>query len=57
MTLASETKTPVVPASGRTGHVGGAVPREEGTDIVLSLERMTRIRKIDTANGVSYDCK
>ncbi|MEO1986892.1 MAG: FAD-binding oxidoreductase [Martelella sp.] len=51
MTLASETKTPVVPASGRTGHVGGAVPREEGTDIVLSLERMTRIRKIDTAGN------
>ena len=51
MTLASETKTPVVPASGRTGHVGGAVPREEGTDIVLSLERMTNIRKIDTAGN------
>ena len=51
MTLASETKTPVVPASGRTGHVGGAVPREEGTDIVLSLERMTTIRKIDTAGN------
>ena len=51
MKLASETKTPVVPASGRTGHVGGAVPREEGTDIVLSLERMTNIRKIDTAGN------
>ena len=51
MKLASETKTPVVPASGRTGHVGGAVPREEGTDIVLSLERMTTIRKIDTAGN------
>ncbi|MGV0818397.1 FAD-binding oxidoreductase [Martelella sp. AMO21009] len=51
MKLASETKTPVVPASGRTGHVGGAVPREEGTDIVLSLERMTTIRKIDVAGN------
>ncbi|WP_180898600.1 FAD-binding oxidoreductase [Martelella soudanensis] len=51
MTLASETKTPVVPAGGRTGHVGGAVPREAGTDIVLSLERMTKIRKIDTAGN------
>ena len=45
--LASETGTPVVPASGRTGHVGGAVPREAGTDIVLSMERMTAIRKVD----------
>ena len=52
MKLASETKTPVVPASGRTGHVGGHVPREEGTDIVLSLERMDRIRKIDTSANV-----
>ncbi|MGV0876843.1 FAD-binding oxidoreductase [Martelella sp. FLE1502] len=51
MKLASETKTPVVPASGRTGHVGGAVPREEGCDIVLSLERMTTIRKIDAAGN------
>ena len=51
MKLASDTKTPVVPASGRTGHVGGAVPREEGTDIVLSLERMQNIRKIDTAGN------
>nr|WP_235890579.1 FAD-binding oxidoreductase [Martelella alba] len=46
MKLASETKTPVVPAGGRTGHVGGHVPREAGTDIVLSLERMNRIREI-----------
>ncbi len=50
--LASETKTPVVPAGGRTGHVGGHVPREAGTDIVLSLERMGKIRKIDTSANV-----
>nr|WP_272213946.1 FAD-binding oxidoreductase [Marinicella sp. W31]MDC2879890.1 FAD-binding oxidoreductase [Marinicella sp. W31] len=50
--LASETKTPVVPAGGRTGHVGGHVPREDGTDIVLSLERMDRIRAVDTAANV-----
>ena len=50
--LASETKTPVVPASGRTGHVGGHVPREQGTDIVLSLERMDKIRKVDTSANI-----
>ena len=49
--LASKTGTPVVPAGGRTGHVGGAVPREAGTDIVVSLERMTKIRRIDTAGN------
>ncbi|MET3599489.1 FAD-binding oxidoreductase [Martelella mangrovi] len=49
--LASETKTPIVPAGGRTGHVGGHVPREDGADIVLSLERMDRIRSINAAGG------
>lgn len=50
--LASETGTPIVPAGGRTGHVGGHVPREGGSDVVLSLERMNRIREIDTAGDV-----
>ncbi|MBC7148559.1 MAG: FAD-binding oxidoreductase [Rhizobium sp.] len=50
--LASETGTPIVPAGGRTGHVGGHVPREGSSDVVLSLERMNRIREIDTAGDV-----
>ncbi|MBV2183999.1 MAG: FAD-binding oxidoreductase [Rhizobium sp.] len=50
--LASETGTPIVPAGGRTGHVGGHVPREGASDVVLSLERMNRIREIDTAADV-----
>lgn len=50
--LASETGTPIVPAGGRTGHVGGQVPREGGADVVLSLERMNRIREIDTVADV-----
>ncbi len=50
--LASETGTPIVPAGGRTGHVGGHVPREGGSDVVLSLERMNRIREIDTIADV-----
>lgn len=38
----------VVPAGGRTGLCGGAVPPENGPpSIVLSLERMNRIRDID----------
>ncbi|MFO1294306.1 MAG: FAD-binding oxidoreductase [Rubrivivax sp.] len=39
----------VVPQGGRTGMVGGAVPRTE--DIVLSLERMNRIEQIDAQAG------
>ena len=52
LTLASETGTPVVPAGGRTGHVGGQVPRDGGADVVLSLERMNRIREIDPVADV-----
>ncbi|WP_113439330.1 FAD-binding oxidoreductase [Rhizobium cremeum] len=52
MALASRTGTPIVPAGGRTGHVGGQVPRDGSADVVLSLERMNRIREIDTAGEV-----
>ena len=43
VTLANQTKTPVVPVSGNTGLAGGA--RAEGA-IMLSLERMNAIREI-----------
>ncbi len=35
---------PVVPQSGNTGLVGGQVPDESGREIVVSLQRMDRIR-------------
>lgn len=47
MKLASETGTAIVPVSGRTGLVGGQVPREDGQDVLLSLERMNKIREVD----------
>jgi len=50
--LASATGTPIVPAGGRTGLVGGQVPREESGDVVLSLERMNRVREVDTVGDV-----
>ena len=37
----------VVPQSGNTGLVGGQIPHADGTEIVLSLERMRSIRAID----------
>ncbi len=40
----------VVPQGGNTGLVGGGVPHAAGTEIVLSLSRMNRIRGIDTRN-------
>lgn len=39
----------VVPQGGRTGLVGGAAPRDG--EVVLSLERMRRVRRVDLDNG------
>ncbi|ORE92287.1 FAD-binding oxidoreductase [Aurantimonas sp. 22II-16-19i] len=44
--LASETRTPLVPQGGNTGHVGGQSPRSPG-QILLSLSRLDTIREID----------
>jgi FAD/FMN-containing dehydrogenase len=40
----------LVPQGGNTGLVGGSVPDGSGTQVVLSLERMNRIRALDPAN-------
>ncbi|ENN89023.1 FAD-dependent oxidoreductase protein [Rhizobium freirei PRF 81] len=45
--LASETGAAIVPQTGNTGLVGGQTPREGGSDIILSLERMNRVRDVD----------
>jgi FAD/FMN-containing dehydrogenase len=50
--LAASTKTVIVPQGGHTGHVGGAVSDESGTQVVLSLERMTEIREVDLEGDV-----
>jgi len=52
MKLASETGTPIVPQTGNTGMVGGQTPRTGGHDIILSLERMNRIRDVDPVANV-----
>lgn len=49
--LATETGTPIVPQGGNTGLVGGQVPDETGTEIVLSLGRLDRIRSVDPAGS------
>ena len=40
----------VVPQGGNTGLVGGGVPDGSGTQVLLSLTRMQRVRGIDAAN-------
>ena len=49
--LCSETNTPVVPQGGNTGLVGGQVPDTSGTQLILSLNRMDRVREVDTASN------
>lgn len=41
---------PVVPQGGHTGLVGGATPSEDGTEVIVSLERLNRVREIDPLN-------
>ena len=44
LALCNETGTAVVPQGGNTGLVGGQIPTRD--EVLLSLERMTRIRKV-----------
>ena len=49
--LASETGTAIVPQSGNTGLVGGQIPFENGQELLLSLDRMTKILNVDAADN------
>ena len=46
--LAAETGTALVPQGGNTGLVGGQIPIGEGREIVLSLQRLDKVRTVDT---------
>ena len=49
--LCAESGTAIVPQGGNTGLCGGAVPHEDGSEIVLSLARINRVRAIDPLNN------
>ena len=49
--LCAKAGTAIVPQGGNTGLCGGATPDASGTQIVLSLSRMNRVRAIDTINN------
>jgi FAD/FMN-containing dehydrogenase len=40
----------VVPVGGNTSYCGGTVPSEDGSQIVLSMARMRRVRSLDPLN-------
>lgn len=47
VSLCAEAGVGIVPQGGNTGYCGGATPGEAGTEIVIALTRMNRIRNID----------
>jgi FAD/FMN-containing dehydrogenase len=49
--IASETRTVIVPQSGNTGLCGGQIATGDGHEVVLSLDRMTRILAVDPADN------
>lgn len=51
MALAQQTGTVVVPQGGNTGLVGGQIPDQSGTALLLNLTRMDKVRAIDAANN------
>jgi FAD/FMN-containing dehydrogenase len=46
--LAAETGTVLVPQGGNTGLVGGQIPIAEGREVILSLQRLDKVRAVDT---------
>ncbi|WP_434696337.1 FAD-binding oxidoreductase [Pseudomonas sp. Z1-14] len=48
--LCHDARVALVPQGGNTGLCGGSIPDASGSQVVLSLTRMKRIREIDLAN-------
>ena len=51
LAIANETGTAIVPQSGNTGLNGGQIPTDAGTEVLLSLDRMSRILDADPADN------
>jgi FAD/FMN-containing dehydrogenase len=49
--LAHDAGVAIVPQGGNTGMCGGAVPSDDGSQIVLSLGRLRNIREVDALGG------
>jgi FAD/FMN-containing dehydrogenase len=48
--VCSREEVAVVPHGGNTSYCGGATPDESGSQIVVSLQRLSRVRQVDAAN-------
>jgi FAD/FMN-containing dehydrogenase len=50
LAICNRERVGVVPQGGNTGYCGGATPDESGSQIVLSMRKLNRVRQIDAAN-------
>jgi FAD/FMN-containing dehydrogenase len=50
MAVCCRDEVAVVPHGGNTSYCGGATPDESGSQIVISLQRLNRVRQVDAAN-------
>lgn len=50
LAICSRDEAAVVPHGGNTSYCGAATPDESGSQIVLSLRRLNRVRQLDAAN-------
>ena len=51
--MAAERRVPLVPQGGNTSMVGGATPPSDGSALVLSLRRMSRVRSISPEDNLA----
>jgi FAD/FMN-containing dehydrogenase len=49
--LLSQLRVPIVPQGGNTSLCGASVPDESGTQVVVNLSRMNRVREVDPDNN------
>jgi FAD/FMN-containing dehydrogenase len=50
LSICNREETAVVPHAGNTSYCGAATPDESGTQVVVSMRRLNRVRQIDAAN-------
>jgi FAD/FMN-containing dehydrogenase len=48
--ICNRDRVAVVPHGGNTSYCGGATPDESGSQVVISLQRLNRVRQLDAAN-------
>jgi FAD/FMN-containing dehydrogenase len=51
VTLLAQARVPMVPQGGNTSMCGGSVPDTSGSQVVINVSRLNRVREVDVANN------